>query len=90
MSHNRSVEILDPAFNWKGQTSESRLEIFQSCLDNVHELRIGWENWRGKAKHNIMDWNPGMYLPGNEHLRIYCTYFPLIINRNDNRKVNDL
>ncbi|KAG0632442.1 hypothetical protein M758_1G328900 [Ceratodon purpureus] len=87
MSHNRIVEILGPTFSWEGQTSETRAEVFQSCLDNPHQLRAGWEKWRGKAKHDIMDWNPGMYLPGSEHLRIYCTYYPLIINRANNRKV---
>ncbi|XP_073389083.1 uncharacterized protein [Physcomitrium patens] len=87
MSHNRTVELLNPEFDWKLQTSDDRTEILNRCLDDAHELRTVWERWKGRSVHDIMDWNPGMYLPGSEHLRIYCTYFPIIISRCDNRKL---
>lgn len=87
MSHNRSGEILGPNFHWSAQIAGDINAVFARCLDTPPELQAGWEAWRGKPEHGIMDWHPGMYLPGSEHLRIYDTYFPILINQaTDSRK----
>ena len=90
MSHIRAIEILNQKFDWRSQTSKSKAEIFQSWLDNPHQLRRARKGWRGKSEHDIMDWNPRMYLLESEHLQIYCNYFPLIINCTAGNKVSGL
>lgn len=65
---------------------DDRIEILNCCLDDVYELCIVWERWKGRLVYDIMDWNLGMYLLGSEYLRIYCIYFLIIISCCDNCK----
>jgi hypothetical protein len=36
--------------------------------------------WKLTLGYGIMNWHPGMFLPGLEEKRIYATYFPLIMS----------
>jgi hypothetical protein len=36
--------------------------------------------WKLTLGYGIMNWHPGMFLPGLEEKRIYATYFPLVIS----------
>jgi hypothetical protein len=36
--------------------------------------------WKLTLGYGIMNWHPGMFLPGLEEKRIYATYFPLVMS----------